>query len=205
MSSLDNYTEPVYLAFSHSKNIIGWLIRLITRSRVDHTFFIYYDSEKQVWMTSGAMLNGVRDIPLSEFEKGRKIEFCFMPSNLLFSKEFYRITEKYVGRWDYNYLGVVGLGLQYLLNEIHEKKDWLNDKDDVFCSQIGSMVIDSWLKRFLAPDSQKELWPLTGVNPNDISPQRLLTAVLKAPYLFIQVNLKEIVKLKLIKQVNQNK
>lgn len=137
--------KTIGIFFSTDSRIISRLIRLVTRSKVSHTGFIYYDETLDNYMIMHATNLGFNITPLTYFVRNAKIIAFYTPKS-----EFYNLMMlgalKHIsldlGK-EYDYTGVLGFLFAIAIRRWFHIK-FLNpsrDSSKMFCSEAVAKLI----------------------------------------------------------------
>lgn len=136
---------PIYSGFSSATGffgrILGGSIRLFTGGDVNHAFFVFWSPEFDTWLTVGANANGVTIMSVGEFCKTREINYLFAPIGWSIwdgMRAHVKDLDKH-----YNYTGLFGMANVEIIKKIVGRPglNFLNDRDDLFCSEWCAMVL----------------------------------------------------------------
>lgn len=167
----------MYLAFSKSKSLLGWVIRKFTRGTVNHAFFLYQENGE--WMTYGAQFNGLHKATVKDFQKNREIVKMFQPVGFDLEGGLKAVLGEQGEKESYNFdalLGMAGVEIQKRLHEriIRNRMDF--NKNRVFCSEFCEEVI---YRSLLAAKIADE-WFLSSDSPDTIDPEELMESMQKS-------------------------
>jgi hypothetical protein len=177
---------PIYTAFTSTvggllSRELGWLIREVTDSDVNHACIIYWSRDWGCWMTVGANSNGITEIPLLKFEQSRLVKHLFSAAGF----SLWDGLRAHVGDVDksYAYSGLFGMAFVEILKKLnqHPHYNWFENKDELFCSQWAAEIVDAAL-----PEDSRARWPLFSLDSSVIDPGRLYNA--EAPSFFSEMD-----------------
>lgn len=124
------------IGFSTTNGLISRAIRWVTRSRVSHTFVVYYDETLGREMVLHADLKGVETIPMSRFQESNTVVYICEPELTPYQRAHALL---YLSKWlgsQYDFAGLFG-NLWVLFGrwlKLKIRNPWGSSKA-VFCSE----------------------------------------------------------------------
>ncbi len=130
-------SEPkVLVAVSASKGFIGWAIRKLTGSKVNHSFLLYRSAQWGGWWAAQIDAKGVRLLPAH-----KAVEHCnylevYRSVNTDLEPALAEMRET-VGE-KYDYTGILGFFFRIVAWKVAHKKirNALHSKGELFCSEF---------------------------------------------------------------------
>lgn len=156
-------SEPkVLVAVSASRGFIGWAIRKLTGSKVNHTFLLYRSAQWGGWWAAQIAAKGV--VLLPAFKVTEECDFLEVYESqstdleLVLAKMRDTIGEKY------DYAGIVGFFLRIVAWKVAHKKirNALHSKGELFCSEF----VAKFLRAAGTPQARKMEPSIT--SPGDV-------------------------------------
>lgn len=149
------------VGFSTSKSSwISKIIRWFTRSKVSHTFLIYYDQDFSRDMVMEATEGGFRIVPFDQYTKGADYLRVFMPRQSIDYGVL--IAVDWLGQ-HYDYAGLIGMMWVMLCRWFKRKvHNPLHSSGTMFCSTAVTMVLQA------AKYINTEKFDPASTNPEDL-------------------------------------
>lgn len=139
-------STQTFLGFSHLKKP-SWLTRLIMKldkSRVSHTFMVYYDTDWNMDMVIQIDEYGFRLVPFERYKKYNEIKHIFDMSNPKygnFEEGMAQLSREFAGT-HYDFKGFIGMGLVILWRAMKRRiKNPLASKGTLICSEGATLAL----------------------------------------------------------------
>lgn len=130
----------LYVGFSMTRSMLGWLIRAFTGGNVNHAFLAWQDANLG-WVVLGANDNGLTMDAIANFQKTRTIAGLFRPKNSTLWSGLEALKQNLNVK--YNFSGLVGMtGVELARKLLHwNAPNLLDDKERLFCSEFTVDVL----------------------------------------------------------------
>ena len=134
--------NEVQIGFSTRKyNPLAALIRLMTKSKVSHTWLLYMDKTFGIQMVLEATVEGVRISPYDKFNKKNQIIAIIDPRYSI-EKGLISIKERLGDK--YNFMGLFGMFFVIVGRWFKRKvKNPLHDPNALYCSELVTEVLQN--------------------------------------------------------------
>lgn len=153
-------STAVSIGFSTPKsfNPISWVVRKFTKSRASHAWFLYYDTDFEMWMVMEAHEVGFRLIPFERFRSKNHVVGVFSTKTPL--GDGLKWAAKWIGT-AYDFGGLIGMAF-VIIGRIFKRR-WHNPMQNslaMFCSEMAVTVLQlsgvGWAKKTEAPETSPE-------------------------------------------------
>lgn len=148
------------IGFSTPKhfNPVSWVVRMFTKSRASHAFFVYHDVDFDMQMVMEAHELGFRLTPYDHFTRHNKIVKLVQPKNSI-DVGLRIVANRYLGSM-YDYAGLIGMMVVLVGRWFHRKlRNPFRGSKYVFCSESVILAMKSspgYERLTVDPDSSPE-------------------------------------------------